>query len=68
VTLEDVQYEEGEERSPELTKALVDQTSEILNLSNFDLEGMSLRIKQLKVETGKLTLEAEAYVEQIPTG
>lgn len=68
VTLEDVQYEEGEERSPELTKALVDQTSEILNLSNFDLEGMSLRIKQLKVEAGKLTLEAEAYVEQIPTG
>lgn len=68
VTLEDVQYEEGEERSPELTKALVDQTSDILNLSNFDLEGMTLRIKDLKVEAGKLVLAAEAYVEQIPTG
>ena len=68
VSLEDVQYGEGEEISPELTKALVDQTSEILDLSNFDLEGISLKINNLKVETGKLTLEAEAYVEQIPSG
>jgi len=68
VALEDVQYGEGEELSPELTKALVDQTSELLNLSNFDLEGMTLKINSLKVETGKLTLEAQAHVEQIPTG
>ncbi len=68
VTLENVQYGEGEELSPELTKALVDQTSELLNLSNFDLEGMTLKINTLKAEAGKLTLEAEAHVEQIPTG
>lgn len=68
VTLEDVHYGEGEELSPELTKALVDQTSELLNLTNFDLEGMTLKINALKVEAGKLTLEAQAHVEQIPTG
>ena len=68
VSLEDVKYDEGEEISPELTKALVDQTSEILNLSNFDLEGITLKINNLKVEAGKLALEAEAYVEQIPSG
>lgn len=67
VTLGDVHYGEGEELSPELTKALVDQTSELLNLSNFDLEGMTLKINTLKAEAGKLTLEAEAHVEQIPT-
>lgn len=67
VTLEDLQYGEAEELSPELTKALVDETSEILNLSNFDLEGMSLRIKSLDVEAGSLTLQAEAHVEQIPS-
>ncbi|WP_066423740.1 DUF2993 domain-containing protein [Anabaena sp. 4-3] len=66
VTLENVTYCEGEEISPELTKALIAQTSEILNLNNFDLEGMSLRIKQLEVDTGKLTLQAEADVEKIP--
>ncbi|MBU7584199.1 MAG: DUF2993 domain-containing protein [Nostoc sp. TH1S01] len=67
VSLENVEYGEEDEISPELTKALIDQTSEILNLSNFDLEGMSLRVKQLEVELGKLTLQAEAYVEQIPS-
>ena len=68
VSLENVQYGEEEELSPELTKALVDETSEILNLSNFDLEGMSLKVNKLEVEAGKLTLQAEAYVEQIPSG
>jgi len=67
VFLENVEYEEGEEISPELTKALIAQTSEILNLSNFDLEGMSLQVKQLEIEAGKLTLQAEGYVEQIPS-
>ncbi|MBD2446437.1 DUF2993 domain-containing protein [Nostoc sp. FACHB-152] len=67
VSLDNVEYGEGEEISPELTKALVEQTSEILNLSNFDLEGMSLRVKQLLVAPGKLTLQADAYVEQIPS-
>jgi hypothetical protein len=66
VTLENVTYGEGEEISPELTKALIAQTSEILNLSNFDLEGMSLRVQQLEVGIGKLTLQAEADVEKIP--
>ncbi|WP_138498831.1 DUF2993 domain-containing protein [Nostoc sp. PA-18-2419] len=67
VSLKNVEYSESEEISPDLTKALIDQTSEILNLSNFDLEGISLKINQLKVEVGKLTLEAQAYVEQIPS-
>lgn len=68
VTLEDVHYGEGEELSPDLTKALVDQTSELLNLSNFDLQGMTLKIDNLEVEAGKLTLQAQAHVEQIPSG
>ncbi|MBD2775118.1 DUF2993 domain-containing protein [Iningainema tapete] len=67
VSLENVEYGNTQEISPELTKAMVNQTSEILNLSNFDLSGMSLRVKQLNVETGKLILQAEAYVEKIPS-
>ncbi|BAZ27115.1 hypothetical protein NIES4073_80310 [Kalymmatonema gypsitolerans NIES-4073] len=67
VSLENVEYGDTKEISPDLTKALIDATSEILNLSNFDLEGMSLRVKQLQVETGKLIMQAEAYVEQIPS-
>lgn len=67
ISLENVEYSEGEELSPELTKALVEQTSQILNLSNFDLQGMSLRIQKLKVEAGKITMQAEAHVEKIPS-
>ncbi|WP_414585049.1 DUF2993 domain-containing protein [Scytonema sp. PCC 10023] len=67
VSLENVEYGDTQEISPDLTKALIDATSEILNLSNFDLEGMTLRVKQLEVETGKLIMQAEAYVEQIPS-
>lgn len=67
ISLENVEYGEGEELSPELTKALVDQTSQILNLSNFELQGMSLRIKKLKVEAGQITMQAEAHVEKIPS-
>jgi hypothetical protein len=67
VSLENVEYGDKQEISPELTKALIAATSEILNLSNFDLEGMTLRVKQLEVETGKLIMQAEAYVEQIPS-
>jgi hypothetical protein len=67
VTLENVEYGENREISPELTKALVNATSDILNLSNFDLQGMSLQVKQLQVEIGKLILQAAAHVEEIPT-
>jgi LmeA-like phospholipid-binding len=67
VTLKDVRYDEEKEISPELTKALVDETSEILNLSNFDLEGMSLKINDLKIEANRLIIQAQAYVEQIPS-
>jgi hypothetical protein len=67
VTLENVEYGEGEELSPELTAALLDQTSAILNLSNFDLVGMSLKIKNLQIDAGKLTIQAEAHLEKFPT-
>lgn len=67
VYLENVEYGEREEISPALTKALIDQTSEILNLSNFDLEGMTLQVNSLNVEAGRLILQAEADVEQIPS-
>jgi hypothetical protein len=67
VELKNVEHIQGEEISQELTQALIDTTSEILNLSNFDLEGMSLKVNKLEVEKGKLILQAEADVEKIPT-
>lgn len=67
VSLEDVQYIDGQEISPELTTALLDKAGELLDLRNFELEGMSLRLKGLDVQQGSITLQAEAHVEQIPS-
>ncbi len=66
ISLEDVQYADGEEVSPELTAALLKSAGELLDLRNFELEGMSLRLKGLDVQNGKLTLQAQAHVEKFP--
>ncbi|OKH52335.1 hypothetical protein NIES2101_15165 [Calothrix sp. HK-06] len=66
ISLENVEYPQGEEGSS-ITQSLIDATSEILNLDNFDLQGMTLTIKGLYPEVGQLIIAAEAYVEQIPS-
>ncbi|HEY9634022.1 MAG TPA: DUF2993 domain-containing protein [Coleofasciculaceae cyanobacterium] len=66
VILEDVQYTESKELSPELTAALLERSGELLDLRNFELDGMSLRLKGLDVQKGRLTLQSKAYVEQFP--
>ncbi len=67
VSLEDVEYAQQQEFSPELTEALLQKSSELLDLRNFELEGMSLRLKDLNVQQGKLMLEAQAHVEKFPS-
>lgn len=67
ISLENVQYTQGKELSPELTEALLDKASELLNMRDFELDGMSLRLKSLNIQQGKMTLQAEAQIEQIPS-
>jgi len=66
ISLEQVEYEEGQDISPELTEALLAKTSDLLDLNNFELKGMSLCLKKLNVKQGKLFLDAEAYVREFP--
>lgn len=68
VVLQDIQYIKGTELSPEITAALVEKASEILNLRSFELEGISLSIHQLDVEAGRLTIFATAAIAQFPKG
>lgn len=67
VSLQDVEYPENQEFSPDLTVALAAKASEVLDLRNFELEGMSLQIQELNVEAGLLTLKALAKVANFPT-
>ncbi len=67
IVLEDLHYIEGQDLSPELTQALLQQAESLLDLRNFELTGMSLNLKKLDVQPGKLTLESEALVAQFPS-
>jgi hypothetical protein len=67
IVLQNVHYVEGKELPLELTAVLVAQVSEVLSLRNFEQKGMSLRIQHLDVTTGKLTLQAAAYIQQFPS-
>jgi LmeA-like phospholipid-binding len=66
IALENLEYVEGKDLSPELTEALLKQASELLNLRNFKLGDMSLKLKKLEVQKGKLLLRAIAHIEQFP--
>jgi hypothetical protein len=66
IRLEDVQYAEGKEVSPELTRALLDSAGELLDLRNFELQGMTLRLQRFDIQPGQLTLQADAHVQQFP--
>lgn len=67
IDLSDVQYVDGQELSPELTEAMLKQARELLDLGNFELEGMALKLKKLDVQKGKLILESTAHVEHFPS-
>jgi hypothetical protein len=66
VALEEVTYPKDKEYASELTSALLDSASTILNLKNFDLKEMSLRLKELNVQPGKMILIADAEIREFP--
>ncbi|MBC7971962.1 MAG: DUF2993 domain-containing protein [Verrucomicrobia bacterium] len=67
IALEDVEYLEGKDLSPDLTEAMLNQAHALLDLQNFELGEMALRLKTLDVQEGKMVLRAVAHIEQLPT-
>ena len=53
--------------SLELAIAVLQKIKELLNLPYLELDGMALRVQDVDVEKGKLTLHSEARVKQIPS-
>lgn len=66
VVLENVQYVDSQELSPELTDALLESASTLMDLRNFELKGMSFRLKALDVQDNQVVMEAEATVRRFP--
>ncbi|MEM7594051.1 MAG: DUF2993 domain-containing protein [Cyanobacteria bacterium P01_A01_bin.83] len=67
VVLEDIQYEPGKEVSEDLTQAFLDKAGKMLDLRNFEKQGLALRIHRLTVEAGQIKLLAAADITQFPT-
>ncbi|MGI0485019.1 DUF2993 domain-containing protein [Pantanalinema rosaneae CENA516] len=58
---------EGQGLNSELVTALLNELTQLLDLRNFELQGMSLRLKGLDVQPGRLVLEAETLISEFPS-
>jgi hypothetical protein len=57
----------GQGISVELAIAFMQKLKELVNLPYIELETMALRVKDVDVQKGSLTLHTEAHVRQIPS-
>lgn len=65
--LQEIEYLDGNEISPEMTKELLRKSESLLNISDFELSsGMSVRLRGLRIIPGQIHLDAQAYIEEIP--
>ena len=67
IELEEIEYVDQQELSPEFTEAMLNRAKELLDLRNFELGDMTLQLKRLAALKGKLILESEAIVTQFPS-
>ncbi|MEO1093450.1 MAG: DUF2993 domain-containing protein [Cyanobacteria bacterium J06638_28] len=68
IVLKEIAYENNVDTLDEVTTALIESTAELLDMRNFELEGMNLRIRELTILTGRLEIKADASVEEFPGG
>ena len=66
INLKSIEYDKEAEYNQNVAKEIIASTEEILDLRNFELDEMSLRVRKLDVQTGKLTIEADAEIEDFP--
>ncbi|MUL35403.1 DUF2993 domain-containing protein [Gloeocapsopsis dulcis] len=67
VMLEGFTCTEGDGISLEFTAALIQKVKELVNSAYIDLDTMALRISNMEVQQGKILLQAQAFVRELPT-
>jgi len=67
VLLERFNCTEGQSVSLEFAVALLQKLKEIAHLPYFELDKMALRLEEMEVQEGSLTLQAQARVSQLPS-
>jgi hypothetical protein len=66
VHLDDIRYCQGQDLPPTITQALVQRATQVLDLKNFEMNGIELRLQHLTVTAAALTLDAIAHVTRFP--
>jgi LmeA-like phospholipid-binding len=66
ILIESFECQDGQNISLELAVALLGKMQQLTRSPFIELEKIALRVKELAVETGKLTLYTEAQVREIP--
>ena len=66
INLKSIEYLQDTKYNTAVAKAIIDSAEEILDLRNFELDTMSLRVRKLDVNLGKLTIEADAEITDFP--
>ena len=67
VLLEAFQCHEGYSITIEVAVAMMEKIKELVKLPFFELEGMAIRIEEMEVQAGKITLQVQAHITQFPT-
>jgi LmeA-like phospholipid-binding len=58
---------EGQGLDHKLISVIFEQLTALLDLRNFDIPNMSLQLKQLEAQKGKLLIHAKTQIEQFPS-
>ncbi|PIG93997.1 DUF2993 domain-containing protein [Gloeocapsopsis sp. IPPAS B-1203] len=66
VMLEGFTCTEGDGISLEFTVALMQKVKELVNSAYIDLDTMALRISNMEVQQGRILLQAQAFVRELP--
>lgn len=67
ISLKSVEYLQDIKYNTEVAKAIINSAEEILDLRNFEIDKMSLKVRKLDVNLGKLTIEADAEITDFPS-
>ena len=67
VIIDEVEYLQEADLSSMLLDPILQEAKSILNLKNFKVDGLSLKVEEFNIKQGALQLEAEAGMTHFPT-
>ncbi|MGV2829150.1 LmeA family phospholipid-binding protein [Myxosarcina sp. GI1(2024)] len=64
IVVEDVEFVSDKNEAPEFTQALLESTKELLDLRNFELDGIAIQVNNLDVQKERILFDAKIRVNQ----